>query len=103
MSYVLYKDTDDHMAFSVWFDPINTGTPQGNFHAHLYITWGVYADTGEPFEASTPPTNIAWNVTAINFCGKYNASGFIEMDRTAWEDIGEVDRTGKYNIIDIKA
>jgi len=102
-SYTLYKDTNDQFAFSIIFDPINTSSPQGDYHGHFKIFWGSYQNYLNTTPFDMPFSGIAWNVFCLHFKAKLNASGFVEMDRTDWDDIGEIDRTGIYNIIDIKA
>lgn len=102
-SYTLYKDTNDQFAFSIIFDPLNTESPQGRYHGHFKIFWGSYQNYLGTRPSDMPFSGISWNVFCLHFTAVLNTSGFVEMDRTDWDDIGEIDRTGIYNIIDIKA
>tara|TARA_B100000424_G_scaffold266314_1_gene257263 strand:+ start:457 stop:1137 length:681 start_codon:yes stop_codon:yes gene_type:complete len=108
--YTLRRDNNDSMPFSVWFNPVFLGSPQGYFEATLIIKWAEVTNftTGgllneNVMDDSLYNTGCVWREYRVHFCGKLNKSGFIEMDRTQWDDIAEIDTIGILNVINIKA
>lgn len=108
--FTLRKDSNDSLPFSVWFNPVFLGSPQGFYEATLTIKWTVVDEftTGGLLDENVMEDSLyaggsIWKEYKVHFCGTLNSSGFIEMDRTQWDDIAEIDTIGILNVINIKA